>query len=108
MKDSTEKPYDGFKAPPISEPHRLIAVGLGATMWFWMMYRAYHDGPALIVCLFFFFFLFDLFFFLFCFVLFCFFFFVFVLFVLFGFVCLVLFVWFCLFGFFLFCCCVAL
>jgi hypothetical protein len=29
--------------------HRFVGKALGATMWFWMMYRAKEDGPVLLV-----------------------------------------------------------
>lgn len=29
--------------------HRFVGKALGATMWFWMMYRAKQDGPVLLV-----------------------------------------------------------
>ncbi|KAG2210591.1 uncharacterized protein EV154DRAFT_414145 [Mucor mucedo] len=28
--------------------HRFVGKALGATMWFWMMYRAKQDGPVLL------------------------------------------------------------
>ncbi|CAO3658379.1 unnamed protein product [Rhizopus stolonifer] len=28
--------------------HRFVGKALGATMWFWMMYRAKEDGPVLL------------------------------------------------------------
>ncbi|KAI9260241.1 hypothetical protein BY458DRAFT_516578 [Sporodiniella umbellata] len=28
--------------------HRFVGKALGATMWFWMMYRAREDGPVLL------------------------------------------------------------
>jgi hypothetical protein len=31
--------------------HRYTAKALGASMWFWMMYRAKQDMPVLLVCL---------------------------------------------------------
>jgi hypothetical protein len=32
--------------------HRYGAKALGASMWFWMMYRAKQDMPVLLVCIF--------------------------------------------------------
>jgi hypothetical protein len=29
--------------------HRFVGKALGASMWFWMMYRAKQDGPVLLV-----------------------------------------------------------
>lgn len=31
--------------------HRYGAKALGASMWFWMMYRAKQDMPVLLVCI---------------------------------------------------------
>ncbi|ORX45266.1 hypothetical protein DM01DRAFT_1328546 [Hesseltinella vesiculosa] len=38
----------GFHPHAASFTHRFTGKFLGATMWFWMMYRAKQDGPALL------------------------------------------------------------
>ncbi|KAI8380464.1 hypothetical protein EDC96DRAFT_491110 [Choanephora cucurbitarum] len=39
----------GFHPHMASFTHRFVGKALGATMWFWMMYRAKQDGPVLLV-----------------------------------------------------------
>jgi len=34
--------------PPVRPLYRFAATGLGASMWFFLMYRAKKDGPALL------------------------------------------------------------
>lgn len=37
--------------PPLpSRGYQFAGKAFGALMWTWIFYRAYHDGPALIVC----------------------------------------------------------
>lgn len=41
----------GPRPPPMPHPpffHRFWGKALGATMWFWIMYRAKQDGPVLL------------------------------------------------------------
>ncbi|KAI8968926.1 hypothetical protein BDF20DRAFT_907794 [Mycotypha africana] len=38
----------GFHPHMASFTHRFVGKALGATMWFWMMYRAKQDGPVLL------------------------------------------------------------
>lgn len=38
--------YGDFTPPYPSTAHKVLAHGMGTTMWFWMMYRAYYDLPA--------------------------------------------------------------
>ncbi|KAH6640896.1 hypothetical protein F5144DRAFT_115956, partial [Chaetomium tenue] len=35
-------------APPVRPIYRFMATGLGASMWFWIFYRAKKDGPVLL------------------------------------------------------------
>lgn len=39
----------GFHAPHVAPFHQRLSVVVGTTMWFWIFYRAYHDGPVVIV-----------------------------------------------------------
>lgn len=46
-------PHYSARAGPVPFPkiplgHRLLAKGLGATMWFWVFYRLREDGPVLL------------------------------------------------------------
>ncbi|KAK0626686.1 hypothetical protein B0T14DRAFT_113468, partial [Immersiella caudata] len=34
--------------PHVPKIYRYLGTGLGASMWFWLMYRAKKDGPVLI------------------------------------------------------------
>ncbi|KAK4156494.1 hypothetical protein C8A00DRAFT_12567 [Chaetomidium leptoderma] len=34
--------------PPVRPIYRFMATGLGASMWFWIFYRAKKDGPVLL------------------------------------------------------------
>ncbi len=43
------KPMPGFAPHPPAFKHRWGAKLLGATMWFWIFYRAKQDGPVLLV-----------------------------------------------------------
>ncbi|ROW15438.1 hypothetical protein VPNG_02326 [Cytospora leucostoma] len=45
------QPFKGLPSsfkPPVAPLHRFIATSLGASMWFFLMYRAKKDGPALL------------------------------------------------------------
>ncbi|GAK66164.1 NADH dehydrogenase [ubiquinone] 1 beta subcomplex subunit 2-like isoform 2 [Moesziomyces antarcticus] len=42
------KPMPGFAPHPPAFKHRWGAKLLGATMWFWIFYRAKQDGPVLL------------------------------------------------------------
>ncbi|KAI9221600.1 hypothetical protein BC828DRAFT_380563 [Blastocladiella britannica] len=37
-----------FRVPHVGRAHRIAATTMGATMWFWMMYRAKQDMPYLL------------------------------------------------------------
>ncbi|KAK2871563.1 hypothetical protein FQN49_003054 [Arthroderma sp. PD_2] len=37
-----------IKVPPGPPLYRFAATALGASMWFWLMYRAKKDGPVLL------------------------------------------------------------
>jgi hypothetical protein len=37
----------GFHPPHVRPVHRWLAVGMGATMWFWLMYRTKKDGAVM-------------------------------------------------------------
>ncbi|KAJ1943312.1 hypothetical protein EC988_006266 [Linderina pennispora] len=39
--------YGGYVPPTVPMRYRVLSKGLGAAMWFWMMYRMKQDGPAL-------------------------------------------------------------
>lgn len=41
--------YGSFRMAPIGRAHRWTGTLLGASMWFFMMYRAKQDGAALLV-----------------------------------------------------------
>jgi NADH dehydrogenase 1 beta subcomplex subunit 2 len=43
------RPAYGFHPHPPAFHHRFGAKLLGGTMFFWIFYRAYHDGPVLLV-----------------------------------------------------------
>lgn len=43
------RPTAGFAPHPPAFKHRWGAKLLGATMWFWIFYRAKQDGPVLLV-----------------------------------------------------------
>ncbi|KAK3359276.1 hypothetical protein B0T25DRAFT_92796, partial [Lasiosphaeria hispida] len=34
--------------PHVPRAYRFMATGLGASMWFWLMWRAKKDGPVLL------------------------------------------------------------
>ncbi|PGH16911.1 hypothetical protein AJ80_05055 [Polytolypa hystricis UAMH7299] len=42
------KPIHPVKVIPGPPFYRFTATALGASMWFWLMYRAKKDGPALL------------------------------------------------------------
>ncbi len=42
-------PPAGFHEPHVNQTYQRISTVIGATMWFWVLYRAKEDGPALIV-----------------------------------------------------------
>ncbi|PWN36891.1 uncharacterized protein FA14DRAFT_176195 [Meira miltonrushii] len=42
------RPAYGFHPHPPAFHHRFGAKLLGGTMFFWIFYRAYHDGPVLL------------------------------------------------------------
>ncbi|KAI8057916.1 hypothetical protein BDF22DRAFT_739314 [Syncephalis plumigaleata] len=44
----TSGAYGSFRVPPVGRAHYWTAKLLGASMWFFMMYRAKQDGPALL------------------------------------------------------------
>ena len=37
----------GFVPPPVETNNKVMATNIGATMWFWLLYRAKQDGGAL-------------------------------------------------------------
>ncbi len=39
----------GFHAPHVDPIYKRLSTVIGATMWFWIFYRAKEDGGALIV-----------------------------------------------------------
>ncbi|KUJ20199.1 uncharacterized protein LY89DRAFT_731425 [Mollisia scopiformis] len=41
-------PKHSIQIPPVRPLYRIAATGLGASMWFFLMYRAKKDGPALL------------------------------------------------------------
>ncbi|XPS76177.1 hypothetical protein M3J09_008233 [Ascochyta lentis] len=43
-----EMPNHPIKIHPVRPLYRFMATGLGASMWFFLMYRAKQDGPALL------------------------------------------------------------
>ncbi|KAI9597960.1 hypothetical protein BDF19DRAFT_433144 [Syncephalis fuscata] len=45
----TSGPYGSFRVPHASRAHHWTSKLLGASMWFFMMYRAKQDGPTLLV-----------------------------------------------------------
>eukprot|EP00009_Paramoeba_aestuarina_P000457 CAMPEP_0201514616 /NCGR_PEP_ID=MMETSP0161_2-20130828/6413_1 /ASSEMBLY_ACC=CAM_ASM_000251 /TAXON_ID=180227 /ORGANISM="Neoparamoeba aestuarina, Strain SoJaBio B1-5/56/2" /LENGTH=90 /DNA_ID=CAMNT_0047911225 /DNA_START=50 /DNA_END=325 /DNA_ORIENTATION=+ len=47
-RSSYEEQDPNFEAPKVSPTHFYAAEAIGTVLWFWMMYRTYHDGPALI------------------------------------------------------------
>ncbi|KAJ1864742.1 hypothetical protein LPJ78_003168 [Coemansia sp. RSA 989] len=38
--------FGGYVAPKVALKYRILSKGLGASMWFWMMYRIKEDGPV--------------------------------------------------------------
>ncbi|EPE34037.1 hypothetical protein GLAREA_07050 [Glarea lozoyensis ATCC 20868] len=50
MAGPTTPPKPGAHAqfPPVRPLYRFMATGLGASMWFFLMYRAKKDGPVLL------------------------------------------------------------
>ncbi|KAJ2781891.1 hypothetical protein H4R18_002597 [Coemansia javaensis] len=40
------RPFGGYVPPRAALGYRILSKGLGATMWFWMMYRIKEDGPV--------------------------------------------------------------
>ncbi|RKP10790.1 hypothetical protein THASP1DRAFT_12364 [Thamnocephalis sphaerospora] len=44
----TSGAYGSFRVPHAGAAHRWTAKLLGASMWFFMMYRAKQDGPTLL------------------------------------------------------------
>ncbi|KAJ2789803.1 hypothetical protein H4R21_006656 [Coemansia helicoidea] len=40
------RPFGGYVPPKVPLMYRALSKGLGATMWFWMMYRIKEDGPV--------------------------------------------------------------
>eukprot|EP00699_Malawimonas_sp_californiana_P000464 EC713655.1.p1 GENE.EC713655.1~~EC713655.1.p1 ORF type:complete len:81 (+),score=1.87 EC713655.1:2-244(+) len=45
---SSGQKYGGFKPPHVATMHKRLAVAVGATAWFWMLYRAKQDGDVII------------------------------------------------------------
>lgn len=43
------RPMYGFHPHPPAARHTIAAQLLGATMWFWLLYRAKEDGPVVLV-----------------------------------------------------------
>ncbi|CAP73136.1 uncharacterized protein PODANS_2_5510 [Podospora anserina S mat+] len=41
-------PRSQLAGPPIRPLYRYTATGLGASMWFWIFYKAKEDGPVLL------------------------------------------------------------
>lgn len=39
-------PFGGYVVPKVGLGYRVLSKTLGATMWFWMMYRIKEDGPV--------------------------------------------------------------
>ncbi|KAI8319614.1 hypothetical protein GQ54DRAFT_299227 [Martensiomyces pterosporus] len=39
-------PFGGFVPPKPLLKYRILSKTLGASMWFWMMYRIKEDGPV--------------------------------------------------------------
>ncbi|KAJ2150460.1 hypothetical protein IW139_002501, partial [Coemansia sp. RSA 353] len=39
-------PFGGYIVPKAGLTYRVLSKGLGASMWFWMMYRIKEDGPV--------------------------------------------------------------
>ncbi len=40
--------HEGLTIHPASPVHKFLGTAMGGLMWFWVMYRFYHDGETLI------------------------------------------------------------
>ena len=40
--------HEGLTIHPAAPVHKILGTAMGGLMWFWVMYRFYHDGETLI------------------------------------------------------------
>ena len=46
--DHWDPVYGHFQLPTVNPIHKYVGKGMGTIMWFWILYRGYHDIPKMI------------------------------------------------------------